>query len=112
MMRHAVLVDSGVLYALVARSDQHHVRAQEEQQHVTAEQCQLVVPYPALTETYGLISQRAPLTAAQHWLRSVTGSATLHNPLDEDWLHAVQLVLRYPDQLISLVDAMPAVVSE
>ena len=110
-MRRAVLVDSGVLYALVARSDQHYARAQAEQQHFTAERRELVVLYPVLTETYRLISQHAPLRDAHHWLRSVSGSATLHNPLDEDYLQAVQLVQRYQDQAISLVDAILAVVS-
>lgn len=112
MMRHAVLVDTGVLYALVARSDQYHVRAQEEQQYITAERRELVVLYPVLTETYRLISQRVPLGAAHQWLRSITGSTTLHDPLDGDYRQSVLLVQRFQDQTLSLVDAMLAVVSE
>ena len=54
-MRHAVLADTGPLYALADTSDQHHQRACRQLEQLNKESRRVVVSFPVLAETYTLI---------------------------------------------------------
>lgn len=108
----SVLVDAGPLYATAVRSDQHHDRARQELERLVGEGITMTVTYPTLLEAYGLILRRTRIPVAHVWLSEMTMSASLVNPSPEVYLLAGERVQRFPDQPITLFDAIVAVLSE
>ncbi len=106
-----MLVDTGVLYALVDPDDQYHVRAHEELTRLVDERLEALVAYPILLESYSLVLRRLELRAAHRWLDEVRSfprvSATAKD-VDE----AARRAKTYSDQRISLFDLTLAVLSE
>ena len=102
---HAVLADTGPLYAAVDPDDRHHAQAQEQLRDLEDENRSVVLAYPTLLEAYTLVLYRLGGPTATRWLEDIrTGTASL-NPTTDDYLAAVGLVKRFPDQAISLFDA-------
>lgn len=106
-----VLADAGPLYAFAVRSDQYHDRAIREMDRLNGDRVEIVVPYPVLFETYSLILRRSRVPVALSWLGQMTASVTLVNPTFEEYRLATERVHRYPDQPITLFDALIAAMS-
>lgn len=107
-----LLVDTGPLYALAIPSDQYHARARAEQQHLVREGLTVFTLYPVVAESYTLILRRVAPSVAQGWLRDVLERVSLLNPTEADYQEAIELLQRYPDQTISLFDALLAVLAQ
>lgn len=108
---NGVLVDTGPLYASAVQSDQYHKRTRLDLRRLSAADSNLIVVYPALFESYRLILSRASLSNGQTWLATFASRITMVNPLDPDYAEAITVMRRYPDQSISLADALLGVVS-
>ena len=57
-----MLVDTGVLYALVDPDDQYHARAHEELTRLADEKLEVLIAYPILLESYSLVLRRLELS--------------------------------------------------
>jgi len=104
----AVLADTGPLYAAADPDDRYHTQAQEQLQVLEDESYAVVLAYPTLLEAYTLVLHRLGGRTAARWLDDVrVGTASL-NPTTDDYLAAVGMVKRFPDQTITLFDATVA----
>jgi predicted nucleic acid-binding protein len=108
----AVLADTGPLYALSDPSDQYHARAREQMTRLGAEGYLVAVTYPTISETYTLVLRRLGAHYAHGWIEQLLDGVVAINPEPGDYQKAILLVLRYPDQLITLFDALIAVLAE
>jgi predicted nucleic acid-binding protein len=105
-------VDTGPLYALSDPDDSRHERAREELGRLKARRLRLVVPFPTLIESHALVQRKLGLAQARSFLRQVVRTAILLTPTEEDYRGAIRRVSRYPDQDISLVDALGAEIGD
>lgn len=110
-MRGVVLADAGPLYALRDPDDASHERSREELERIESQRLRLVVPFPTLIESYALAQRRLGLVQGNSFLRHLVRITVLLTPIEEDHRGAIRRVLRYPDQDISLADALLAEVS-
>jgi len=108
-MRRAVLADTGPLYAAADPDDAHHQRAHRELKRITRDKREVIVAYSTLAEAYTLILYRLGKEAASSWLNDVRNGVALVNPTPEDYQEAMQKLLAFPDQPITLFDATLAV---
>lgn len=106
-MIHAVLADTGPLYAAVDEGDERHQQALQQVLELARERRAVLVPYPILLEAYTLVLARLGTKAALGWLADAV-DAPLMNPTSEDYSQACAIVRTLPDQRISLVDATVA----
>lgn len=109
-MPRRVLVDTGVLYALIDPSDQYHVRAHREAALLAG--WDVLLAYPILLESYSLVLQRLGRQVAGQYLAQASSSFSIVNVITDDYQAAIDLIDRYGDQVISLFDAVLAVLSE
>ena len=72
----------------------------------------MAVAWPVVTECHTLILHRMGIQGAQVWLEELVAAAGLLNPIREDYLEACLRIRSYPDQDISLTDAVVAALSE
>jgi predicted nucleic acid-binding protein len=107
----AVLADAGPLYAAVDPSDQYHERARAEVQRLEQAGYAVLVAFPTLLETYTLVLHRLGGGVARRFLAEVLDGATAVNPDSEDYHAAVKLLGGYPDQRITLFDALVAILA-
>jgi len=107
---HAVLADTGPLYAASDKGDIHHRRALREVQELAHDGWDILLPYPVLLEAYSLVLSRLGGRAALAWLDE-SGNASLVNPSQHDYAQAFAIVRTLADQEISLVDATVAALS-
>jgi predicted nucleic acid-binding protein len=107
-LRRFVLADTGPLYAAVDRDDQHHSRAQAEIARLAEDRLAVAILRPTLMEAYSLVLYRLGARVAHDWLREVDGGALLVQPGVEDYTDAHALVQGFPDQAITLFDALVA----
>jgi predicted nucleic acid-binding protein len=77
-----------------------------------AQNLKVVVPYPALLESYSLIMRKLGNREAHEFLAQVVSTAILENATTEDYQEACVTILPYRDQNISLFDAVIAEMSE
>ena len=105
---HGVLADTGPLYAAVDPDDRYHSRAQEQLRALDDENRSVVVAYPTLLEAYTLVLHRLGGPTAGRWLEDVRAGTASLNPTTDDYLAAVGLAKRFPDQTITLFDATVA----
>jgi predicted nucleic acid-binding protein len=106
-----ILADTGPLYALVDPSDGQHKRAHTELERLRSERFLPATAWPTLMESYTLILYRLGVKRAQSWLEEATEGLDLLNPTREHYLDATLRLRRYPDQDISLFDAVLAALS-
>ena len=96
-MTRPVLADSGPLYAAADEGDAHHEQALRQLQKLANDRREVVIAYPTLLETYGLVLFRMGTAAALKWL-SFMSDVALVNPTHEDYRQAFTRVRALPDQ--------------
>lgn len=106
------MVDSGPLYAALDPGDAHHERAQRELTMLEAEKFSVVALFPTLLESYTLVLRRLGFQVASRFVREMLLGSVPLNPEPDDYLQAARRVRTYPDQPITLFDAVLAVVSD
>jgi predicted nucleic acid-binding protein len=111
MRRHAVIADSGPLYASIDPDDQYHARAQREGQKLADDGYAVVVSYPTLFESYSLVAQRLGLGPAHTFLDELRERSGLITPTPDDYARACGLPRQFNDQRLTLFDALIAVLS-
>ncbi len=111
-MRGVVLADTGPLYAAADPADSLHERSLQEQTRLEAESLRAVVSYATLQEAHALVLRKLGPAQAQTFLRDLLRTTVFVVPIEEDHKKAVGRVLRYPDQDISLIDAVNAEVAD
>jgi predicted nucleic acid-binding protein len=111
-MPNPVLADTGPLYALADPSDQYHLQAQKDLARLAAAGRFVAISYLTLAECYTLILRRLGTTYAQSWLLEVMDGSMLISPEPGDYLKASGLMAAYPDQAITMFDAVAAAVGE
>lgn len=110
-MRFGVLADTGPLYAAVDLNDQYHRRAQPELTELAEARLDIIIAYPTLFETYTLVLYRLGIRTSLSWLREIQTGSTLVAPTVEDYHAAGQKLLKFPDQSITLFDALVSVLA-
>jgi len=106
---HAVLADTGPLYAAVDPRDEFHKRAAQELGKLEGEKRRVLVVYPILLETHNLVLRRLGRNTAKHWLTDMAATVLI-NPTPEDYRQAVAR-MEALDQPITLYDATVAVLA-
>lgn len=77
-----------------------------------AERLKTLVSYSTLLEGHTLALRKLGIAEAHSFLRYVAGTAILVNPTAEEYDRAIARVLRYPDQDITLADAVLAEIGD
>lgn len=111
-MRGVVLADTGPLYAAVDPTDSLHERSLREQTQLEAQSLRAVVSYATLQEAHGLVLRKLGPSQARVFLRDLLRTTVFIVPIEEDHKKAVGRVLRYPDQDISMADAVNAEIAD
>lgn len=109
---NAVIVDTGPLYAETDQGDHYHTQARTELQRLNEAKTQLIVPYPILLEAHKLVLYKCGISAAERFTTRLTTHANLINPTPQDYQFACQLISQFPDQKITLFDALVACLSQ
>jgi uncharacterized protein len=110
-LRGIVLADTGPLYAARDPSDDCHGRTQGELGRLRTQNLKVVVPYPALLESFSLVMHKLGIWEAHRFLDEVVGTSIFENASTEDYRKGSYRVLQYADQDITLVDAVIAEIS-
>src|ERR1700691_2805114 len=101
---HAVLPDTGPLFAAADEDDADHERALRQTDELERDGRIVLIPYPILLEAYSLVLKRFGSQAALRWLSNAV-EASLINPTPEDYSMACAILRAFSDQDISLADA-------
>jgi predicted nucleic acid-binding protein len=104
---HAVLADTGPLFAAADEGDSNHETAVRQTHKLERDGRIVLIPYPILLEAYSLVLKRFGSQSALRWLENAV-EASLINPSPEDYSIACAIVRALSDQDISLVDATVA----
>lgn len=108
---NAILADTGPLYAETDQDDQYHERARSELISLNQEKILIIVPYPILMEAHKLVLYRCGIKAAGTFLERLISNTNLINPAPQDYQLAGKLIRQFPDQKITLFDALIATLS-
>ncbi|MGH3090580.1 MAG: type II toxin-antitoxin system VapC family toxin [Rubrobacteraceae bacterium] len=111
-MRGVVIADAGPLYALRDSADTLHQRAGEDQKRLESRRLKTAISYSTLTECHALILRKLGMNEARSFLVELTATSYFLTPTTQDYEKAVAKTLRYPDQDITLADAITAEVSD
>lgn len=105
-----LVVDAGPLYAAAARRDKHHERCIEL---LSRSKRPLLVPAFVVTEVSYLLSDRIGPHAELAFARSVAAGELVVEPvLDSEWGRITELMERYLDLQLGLVDASVVALAE
>jgi predicted nucleic acid-binding protein len=106
-----VVVDTGVVLAAADADDAWHERAAEVLQARSADQ--LLLPAPVATEAAWLIGSRlGPATEAAFVASIAAGEFSVVDLTAIDWARCAELIARYADLDLGLVDASVVAVAE
>jgi predicted nucleic acid-binding protein len=108
----AILADTTPLYGAIDTSDQFHARAQAEIQRIAKEKLIVVVSFPVYIETYSLLLYRLGFEQASRFRQNCLESANFLNPTEEQYLKAIKKVQQFPDQTITIVDTLTAILAD
>ena len=104
----ALLIDTGILYALADSDDAWHVRARD---FLESSRDLLIVPEPVVAEAAYLIRDRLGEKAELAFARSLAaGELSVESLARNDWKRAAELLEEYA--FLGLVDAAVAAVAE
>ena len=106
-----VLADTGPLYALADRRDQHHDDARRQLELLNARQTTFLVTPATLCEAHRLVGSRLGFLFAADWIAAIHQAAALIDSTPEDLADAQLFVRKFADQSVSLNDALSAVVA-
>jgi predicted nucleic acid-binding protein len=109
-MMHAVLADTGPLYAAVDPRDGFHEQAVAEMGKLARERTRVVVAYPILLEAHAMVRRRLGRSAASDWLADMIDTVLI-NLTPEDYRQAIARIGAVSDQPITLFDATVAVLA-
>lgn len=101
-----MLADTGPLYAMRDPDDERHHRAREELRRIGEAGLTVAVPYPVLLEAYTLVMRKLGLLQARSFLTEIEEKYPFVLAGRGDHATAIGTVRRYPDQEITLVDAL------
>ena len=107
----AIIADTTPLYGAIDTSDQYHSRAQAELRRIEAENLTVIIPFPVYVETYSLVLYRLGFEQATHFTQNCLESANLINPTEDQYFAAIEKARQFPDQTITIVDALTAIIS-
>jgi predicted nucleic acid-binding protein len=107
----AIIADTTPLYGAIDPSDQYHKRAQEELKRIKTENLAVIISFPVYIETYNLVLYRLGFEQATLFTQNCLESANLINPTDEQYMSAIKKVQQFPDQTITIVDALTAIIA-
>ena len=106
-----LIVDTGVIFAVADRDDRDHAACDELLAAYPASD--LLVPTPVIVEASWLIESRLGPAAEAAFLRSLNDRELSRVDLeDADWVRVVELVQRYADLGLGVVDASVVAVAE
>jgi uncharacterized protein len=106
----AAIVDTSILYALVDAADAAHARARGALERETEA---IVVPQVTLPEVGYLIGSRLGNRAEVEFVRHLSASDWRLEPLtDADLERAIELMDRYADARLGIVDASMVAIAE
>ncbi|GAB2597836.1 type II toxin-antitoxin system toxin ribonuclease C26 [Streptomyces capparidis] len=104
------LLDTGVLFALMDSSDAHHVRCAA---HLSSLRGPLLVPAPVVAETAALLERRlGPKREAAFLEYFSTGRLSTVDLSRQDYARVAELVVKYADFPLGMVDASVVTVAE
>lgn len=105
-----ILLDSGPLYAAFDGDDEHHAWASDL---IREHAFELAIPEPVLLET-SMLAQRRQIGSIVGPLveQAFTGPGEMIHPTAGEWLSAAQLVTRYADLPLDIVDALLVAIAE
>lgn len=101
-----MLADTGPLYAMRDSDDERHVRAREELERIGEAGLTVAVPYPVLLEAYTLVMRKLGPAQARGFLTELEEKYPFVVAGREDHQGASAAISRYPDQDMTLVDAV------
>lgn len=101
-----MLADTGPLYAMRDPGDERYDRAREELRRIGEAGLTVAVPYPVLLEAYTLVMRKLGLPQARGFLAELEEKYPFVLASRGDHDAAANTVRRYPDQEITLVDAL------
>lgn len=105
-----ILADSGYWIALFDRGDRYHQRAVEVARNLTE---QLLVTWPVLAETTGVLGERLGKSAAHDMLRiGEHGAYRIHPMAQHDLPQLRALMEKHADLPMDLADASLVLVAE
>ncbi|HAC62675.1 MAG TPA: hypothetical protein DCF68_03840 [Cyanothece sp. UBA12306] len=106
-----IIADTGPLYAAIDREDQYHQRSQQELNKINQEQLAILLPHPIYLETHKLILQSLGITAALKFTKDIEKQVNFLNPTPEDYQAATSIITKFPDQKITLFDAVTVILA-
>ena len=105
-----MIVDTGVLYAVLDRRDRHHARAVEL---LTMTDAVLRVPMLVIAEVAHLAATRLGTAAEIRFLADLATGELIAEPVaPADWERIAELVARYRDLPLGTVDASLVALAE
>ena len=108
-MRSTLVADTSVLYGALDRRDKAHPACVETLSSAGA----VAIPVPAIVETALLAERRLGVPTMARFLASVVDDSVLVVDLDrEDYARVLELVVRYDDLPLSVVDASVVAIAE
>ncbi|MBO1056020.1 MAG: hypothetical protein HEQ27_05645 [Dolichospermum sp. JUN01] len=108
----AIIADTGPIYAAIDVDDQYHQRSKIQIQRINTEKLTILVPFPVYLETYNLLLYRLGTEQAIGFAKDCIGSVYFINPSQEQYTAAAEKAACFPDQKITLCDAVTAILSE
>jgi len=107
----AIIADTTPLYGAIDTTDQYHSRAQAELRRIESEDLTVIISFPVYIETYSLLLYRLGFEQANHFTQNCLESANLINPTEDQYFAAIAKAKQFPDQTITIVDALTAIIS-
>ena len=107
-----VLADTTPLYAAFTPSDQYHEPAQSDLRRLEQDRLPVGVLTTTILEAHTLILFRHGASAARIWFDAIATRTTPTHPTMDDFKQATTHISRFPDQRLTIFDALMYVVSE
>lgn len=105
-----LLLDTGFLYAMLDRNDNHHAAVRPVVQRIREP---ILLPTVVTTEVAYLVRRELGSDALARFLEMLAASPyLLVDPLAEDYQRAAQIVRKYDDSNVDFVDVLIVAMSE